>query len=52
MMNKRQCVMDDFPFGGLKGASFISSTLTQPLRLEVLWQHKNSLDECSLDIDD
>ena len=52
MMNKRQCEMDDSPLGGLKGASFISSKKTYPLRLEVLWQHKNSLNECSLDIDD
>lgn len=51
-MGKRQSVMDDSPFGGLKGASIIPSQLTYPLRLEVLWQHKNSLDECKLDIDD
>jgi len=35
-----------------KDVEFISSTITQPLRLEVLWQHKNSLEECRLDIDD
>ena len=32
--------------------TFISAKETQPLRLEVLWQHKNSLEECRLDIDD
>jgi len=51
-MDKRQSAMNDSPFGGLKGASIIPSQLTYPLRLEVLWQHKNSLDECKLDIDD
>ncbi|PKP39344.1 MAG: N-acetyltransferase [Bacteroidetes bacterium HGW-Bacteroidetes-15] len=30
----------------------ITSNETYPLRLEVLWQHKNSLEECRLDIDD
>ena len=30
----------------------ITTKETYPLRLEVLWQHKNSLDECKLDIDD
>lgn len=30
----------------------ITSNETYPLRLEVLWQHKNSLEECKLDIDD
>lgn len=30
----------------------ITSNETYPLRLEVLWQHKNSLEECSLDVDD
>jgi|TARA_R110000782_G_C14819291_1_gene413970 [ribosomal protein S5]-alanine N-acetyltransferase len=32
--------------------SIIPSQLTYPLRLSVLWQHKNSLEECKLDIDD
>ena len=32
--------------------AFISSQQTYPLRLAVLWQHKNSFDECGLDIDD
>lgn len=32
--------------------SIISSSETYSLRLEVLWQHKNSLEECKLDIDD
>lgn len=35
-----------------KDVDFISTILTYPLRLEVLWQHKNSLEECKLDIDD
>lgn len=30
----------------------IASKETYPLRLAVLWQHKNSLEECKLDIDD
>lgn len=30
----------------------ITSKETYPLRLTVLWQHKNSLNECGLDIDD
>lgn len=30
----------------------ISSKQTYPLRLSVLWPHKNSLEECGLDIDD
>lgn len=30
----------------------ITTKETYPLRLEVLWQHKNSLEECKLDIDD
>lgn len=30
----------------------ITTKETYPLRLEVLWQHKNSLAECKLDIDD
>ena len=32
--------------------SIIQSKQTYPLRLEVLWQHKNNLEECGLDIDD
>lgn len=52
MMNNRQCVLGNSPFGGLKGASFIQSKQTYPLRLEVLWQHKNNLEECGLDIDE
>ena len=32
--------------------TFISAKETYPLRLEVLWQHKKSLEECRLDIDD
>jgi len=32
--------------------AFISSKQTYPLRLAVLWQHKNSLNECGLEIDD
>lgn len=32
--------------------TFISTKETYPLRLEVLWQHKNSLNECGLEIDD
>ncbi len=32
--------------------TFISSKETYPLRFEVLWSHKNSLNECGLDIDD
>ena len=31
---------------------FIPSKQTYPLRLEVLWKHKSSLDECGLEIDD
>ena len=30
----------------------ITTKETYPLRLEVLWQHKNTLEECKLDIDD
>ncbi len=30
----------------------ITSKETHPLRFEVLWQHKNSLNECGLEIDD
>lgn len=30
----------------------IPSKETYPLRLEVLWQHKKSIEECRLDIDD
>ncbi|MBV6485163.1 MAG: hypothetical protein KFKLKKLM_01716 [Flavobacteriales bacterium] len=30
----------------------VATKETYPLRLEVLWQHKNSLEECGLDIDD
>lgn len=52
--DKRQCVKDDSPVSqrGLKGAFIISSKQTYRLRLEVLWQHKNSLEECRLEIDD
>ncbi len=32
--------------------SIIPSSATYSLRLSVLWQHKNSLEECKLDIDD
>lgn len=32
--------------------SIIPSSATYPLRLSVLWQHKNTLEECKLDIDD
>lgn len=32
--------------------SIIPSSATYPLRLSVLWQHKNNLAECKLDIDD
>lgn len=32
--------------------SIIQSKQTYPLRLEVLWRHKNNLEECGLDIDD
>ncbi|MBI2281935.1 MAG: GNAT family N-acetyltransferase [Bacteroidetes bacterium] len=30
----------------------ISAKETYPLRLKVLWQHKNSLNECGIDVDD
>lgn len=32
--------------------SIIQSQQTYSLRLEVLWQHKNNLEECGLDIDE
>ncbi|HEY9082641.1 MAG TPA: GNAT family N-acetyltransferase [Vicingaceae bacterium] len=38
--------------GKVARVSIISSSETYSLRLEVLWQHKNSLEECKLDIDD
>lgn len=31
--------------------SFIASKQTYSLRYEILWQHKNNLEECGLDID-
>ena len=33
-------------------AKIIASKETYPLRLKVLWPHKNSLNECGIDVDD
>jgi predicted GNAT family N-acyltransferase len=53
--------LDDYPLqhtpnpsqeGKATHEALISSKQTYPLRLAVLWQHKNSLNECGLEIDD
>lgn len=36
----------------LNETKLISSKQTYPLRYSVLWSHKNSLNECGLDVDD